>query len=135
MMRFHRLFSIATFQESTIQEMWISNVGGGRWRFSWRRQLFVLEVNLLDELLGVLEDFELGEVEDEWRWKLEKDDIFTVKSMSLKLEGRGLAEVVCPEGERRVFRQIWKIGASSKVRDFVWKALLDRIPTRVNLGI
>jgi len=77
----------------------------------------------------------LGGVEDEWRWKLEKDDIFSVKSAYLKLEGRGLAEVVCPEGERRVFRQIWKAGAPSKVRAFVWKALLGWIPTRVNLGI
>jgi len=94
MIKFHKLFSIATFQEATIQEMWVCNVGGGRWRFSWRRQLFIWEVNLFDELLGVLEGFVLGEVEDEWRWKLEKDDIFTVKSMYLKLEGRGLAEVV-----------------------------------------
>ena len=34
-----------------------------------------------------------------------------------------------------MFRQIWKIRAPSKVRAFVWKTLLDRIPTRVNLGI
>jgi len=34
-----------------------------------------------------------------------------------------------------VFRQIWKEGVPSKVRAFVWKALLDRIPTRRNLEI
>jgi len=34
-----------------------------------------------------------------------------------------------------VFRQIWKSGAPSKVIAFVWKALLDRIPTRINLEI
>jgi len=116
MLKFHRLFSIATCQEAMIQEMWISDEGGGRWNFSWRRHLFVWEVSLLDELLGMLEGVVLGGEEDVWQWKLEKDDIFSVNSMYLKLERRGLGEVVCPEGERRVFRQIWKTGAPSKVR-------------------
>ncbi|AES67045.1 hypothetical protein MTR_2g086210 [Medicago truncatula] len=34
-----------------------------------------------------------------------------------------------------VFRQIWKSGAPSKVIDFAWKALRDRILTQVNLDI
>ena len=55
--------------------------------------------------------------------------------MYVQLEGRVLSEVIRSEGERRVFRQIWKSGAPSKVMAFVWKALLDRIPTRVNLVI
>lgn len=71
--------------------------------------------------------------EDRWRWKLEDNESFSVKSLYHKLEGRGLGEVVRPEGERRVFRHIWKVAAPSKVRAFVWKSLLDRIPTRINL--
>lgn len=39
------------------------------------------------------------------------------------------------EGERFVFRNIWKAGVPAKVLAFVWKALLDRIPTRHNLEI
>lgn len=39
------------------------------------------------------------------------------------------------EGEKRVFRHIWKDGVPSKVTAFVWKAFLDRIPTRLNLEI
>lgn len=45
----------------------------------------------------------------------------------------GIEEGGRPDGERRVFRQIWKTGAPSKVMAFVWKVLLDRIPTRSNL--
>jgi hypothetical protein len=56
-----------------------------------------------------------------------------VKSLYLKLKGRGLGEVGRPEGERRVFHQIWKSGAPSKAKAFVWKTLLDRILTRINL--
>lgn len=37
--------------------------------------------------------------------------------------------------ESLVFCNIWKTGAPSKVSALVWKALLDRIPTRVNLEI
>lgn len=73
------------------------------------------------------------EVEDSWRWKLENDHFFSVKSMYSKLEGREVLEVTRPVGERRLFRQIWKTGAPSKVSAFVWKALLDRISSRVNL--
>lgn len=39
------------------------------------------------------------------------------------------------EDEKFVLRNIWKVGVPSKVVAFVWKALLDRIPTRVNLEI
>lgn len=39
------------------------------------------------------------------------------------------------EGERFVFRNIWKAGVPSKASAFVWKALLDRIPTRRNFEI
>ena len=95
--------------------------------------MFVWENNLLTELLGDLDGFVGSEANDSWRWRLEEDHSFSVKLLYLKLEGREILEVNRPEGERRVFRQIWKTGAPSKVIAFVWKALLDRIPTRVNL--
>jgi hypothetical protein len=47
------------------------------------------------------------------------------------VEGR--EESTLSEGERFVFRNIWKAGVPSKVSAFVWKALHDRIPTRCNL--
>lgn len=135
MVKFPRLFTITTNQEATIQDMWMPSTNGGRWNFSWRRQLFVWENNLLVELEGILDGFVWRGGDDSWRWKLEEDGIFSVKSLYVKLEGRGLREEICPEDDRRVFRQIWKSGAPSKVAAFVWKALLDRIPTRVNLEI
>ena len=135
MVKFHRLFTISTDQEATVQDMWSPNLGGGRWNFNWRRELFVWENNLLRDLMEDLEGFVVGVEDDRWRWKLEDDDIFTVKSLYVKLEGKEVGEVGHPEEKRRVFRQIWKSGAPSKVIAFVWKALLDRIPTRLNLVI
>jgi hypothetical protein len=68
-----------------------------------------------------------------WVWKLEGDNIFSVKLLYSKLVGRGIGEELRPEEERRVFRQIWIFGAPIKVIAFALKALLDWIPIRVNL--
>ena len=133
MVKFNRLYSISTNQEALIHDLWRPRLFGGEWAFNWRRNLFVWENNLLTELLGDLNGF-VGSIEDErWRWSLEEDNSFLVKSMYLKLEGREIPEVGHPEGERRVFHQIWKTGPPSKVIAFLWKALLDRISARVNL--
>lgn len=71
---------------------------------------FVWEDNLLTELLGDLEGFVGSEVEDSWRWKLESDHFFSVKSMYSKLEGREVLEVTRPVGERRVFAKFGRPG-------------------------
>jgi hypothetical protein len=133
MVKFQRLFTITTNQEATVQDMWMSTTNGGRWNFSWRRQLFVWENNLLLELLDILDGFVWSDGVDRWKWRLEDDGTFSVKSMYAKLVGRDLREGIRPEEERRVYSQIWKSGAPSKVSAFVWKALHDRIPTRINL--
>jgi len=66
---------------------------------------------------------------------LEEDESFSVKSLYLKLVRQEIWVKVQPNEERRVFRHIWKFGAPSKVIAFVWNALLDRIPTGINLEI
>jgi hypothetical protein len=108
---------------------------GGMWAFRWRRRLFVWEENLLINLLGDLECFVTTLEEDRWRWKLGEEDVFTVNSMYVKLEEGGRTEVTIPGDEKFVFRHIWKVGVPSKVTALVWKALLDHIPTKVNLEI
>jgi hypothetical protein len=105
---------------------------GGRWDFSWRRRLFVWEEN---QILGDLGGFVRVDEEDKWRWNLGEDEVFTVKSLYDKLEERGRVEGARSAVEKCVFRNIWKTGVPSKVTALVWKALLDRIPTRVNLEI
>ena len=124
MVRFNRLYSISLNQGASVQEMRRSNLQGGEWAFVWRRQLFVWENNLLTELKGELDGFELNIDEGRWKCRLEEDHIFSVKSMYLKLE-RNEFGFGRPEGERRVFRQIWKIGAPAKAIAFFRKALLD----------
>jgi len=107
-----------------------SNTG---WNFMWRRRLFVWEVNLLNSLLAKLHDVVLSHGEDVRVWKLEENGEFSVSSLYKKLEVFSAHDDDTGEEERRVFVQLWKSPAPSKVVALSWKALLNRIPTIVNL--
>lgn len=52
--RFGRLFSISLSKEATVAQMGEWCEGVWVWKLSWRRGLFVWEVNLLDSLLEIL---------------------------------------------------------------------------------
>ncbi|XP_024640483.1 uncharacterized protein [Medicago truncatula] len=129
--KYYRLFSISTQQEATVEAMW----NGGIWSFLWRRRLFVWEETLLHSLLGELDGFVRTNVEDRWRWRLDEVKDFKVKSLYVKLEKGEVGERVHSDDENIVFQNIWKVGVPSKVTAFMWKALLDKIPTRGNLEI
>lgn len=100
----------------------------------WRRNFFVWEEDLLNNLLEDLEGHVGSHEEDEWLWKLEEDGRFSVKSMYTKLEGMFILDNKWGTEEKAVFRQVWKSPAPSKAVALSWKLLLDRIPTRVNLS-
>jgi hypothetical protein len=103
------------------------------WNFSWRRRLFVWEEELYNNLLSDIEGVVLSEGEDDWWWNLEEDGVFTVNSFYGKLESFSVVEEEMGEDDRRMFTQLWKSPAPSKMVALSWKALLNRIPTRVNL--
>jgi hypothetical protein len=64
--------------------------------------------------------------------EIEENGMFSVRSIYKKLEALTALDEV-PGEEMRVFTQVWKCAAPSKVVDLSWKALLNRIPTRLNL--
>lgn len=75
-----RLFSISSQKEGMVGGVWVEYEGGGVWEFSWRRNLFVWEVGLLENLVHHLEGWVKSEKEDVWWWKLEEEGVFTVSS-------------------------------------------------------
>jgi len=95
----------------------------------------VWEEELVISLLEDLEGMTWSNVEDEWRWNLEENGRFSVKSAYSKLEGLVLGEVAWEAPEKRVFENMWKSPVPSKVLAFGWRALLHRIPTRRNLAL
>lgn len=132
---FPRLFNISLFKEAKIGDMCDSIDGEITWNFGWRREPFIWEQNLIDNLLALLEDFTLGADMDKWWWTPDDGGNFSVNSSYRVLEGIVLLDDGLNDLEERVFGDLWKSSAPSKVIAFSWMTLLDRIPTRSNLAL
>jgi hypothetical protein len=127
---FPRLFSLSNQKNHNVSELLSNN---GTWSFSWRRNLFIWEEDLIANLRVILEPVVLSLEEDCWKWKADVEGFFSVKS-SYKL----LSEVLSDEDGREeilvnVLSQIWESAAPSKVLAFSWQLLLGRIPTKSKL--
>jgi hypothetical protein len=103
------------------------------WNFGWRREPFLWEQNLIANLLALLEGFALGVENDKWWWTPDDGGTFSVSSSYRVLEGIVLLEDGLNALEERVFCEIWKSPAPTKVIAFSWMTFLDCIPTRSNL--
>jgi hypothetical protein len=126
--KYPRLFSLSNQQEARVAELWVVNATGSQWMFSWRRPFFVWEEAMYADLLEDLAGFVGSQDRDKWRWRLEEDRVFMVKSLYSKLVGRWLGEGFFAESQLRMFTHIWKGPAPAKVMAFSWKLLRDRIP-------
>ena len=132
--KYLRFFLLSNQKEANVAELGEINSRDCHWSFSSRRPLFVCVNDLLRELLVELEGFRGTLEEDVWVWRLEESGVFTVKSMYKKLEVRMLEEISILEAQGKVFSNIWKSPAPSKVVAFSWKLFHDRIPSKVNLA-
>jgi len=131
--RFPRFFQIST-QESSFVRSLCSWVGGKwAWDLRWRRRLFVLEVNLLEEFLEVLEGHPHSEGHDFRSWKYSADMIYSIKTAYGHLSDVHLGAGSRAASLSHILALVWKSWASSKVLVFSWQLLLDRIPTMMNL--
>jgi hypothetical protein len=91
---------------------------GLNWNFIWRIRLFLWEEELLTSLLEDLEGMRWSNEEDKWRWNLEENGCYSMKSAYLKLEGLLLCEYLWGVVEKRVIENMWYSLASSKVAAF-----------------
>jgi hypothetical protein len=84
--RFLRLFGISTQQEALVGDMggWEGEVW--EWRLAWRRNFFVWEEALYDDLLELLASFNMSRDDDTWVWKPGMQGVFSVKSTYVFLD-------------------------------------------------
>jgi hypothetical protein len=129
---FPRLFFLSNHKEKMVRDFLD---GDDTLSFSWHRNLFPWEEDLVASLLKLLEPKVFTLEDDCWRWLEDVDGGFFVKS-SYNLLSKELESVEEMEGELVVvLDQIWESSALLKVVAFSWELLLDRIPTRSNIVI
>lgn len=96
--------------------------------WKWRRNLFVWEQKLVEDLLSILHGFvPCINKDDVWRWKWEGTGAFTVKSAYRVLTQQQ------NETQSTLFKNLWKADAPMKLRAFAWRVLQNRVPTMANL--
>ncbi|XP_057418180.1 uncharacterized protein LOC130712363 [Lotus japonicus] len=94
----------------------------------WRRGLSGREQDQVHALQQMLIPISLQQgTGDKWRWIHEADGVYTVSS--------AYAYLLDPiaDMEELVFKNAWSGIAPSNVSAFVWRVLLDRVQTKVNL--
>jgi hypothetical protein len=77
---FPRLFSLSMHKEGLVNNFCEKIGEVWSWYFSWRRDLFQWELDLVDGLRNYLEPVRLSPEEDRWKWVPGSEGNFTVKS-------------------------------------------------------
>jgi hypothetical protein len=131
--RFPRLFGISTNKDLMVNAAGRWENGVWRWNLVWRRNFFVWEEMLYQELLEVVAGVNIHNVEDGWSWNPGGSEGFSVKSTYVFLKSTLFNIVPRSPLESFVFNFIWKSGVPSKVCALAWQVLLDKIPSRENL--
>ncbi|MCH87455.1 ribonuclease H, partial [Trifolium medium] len=131
--RFPRLFGISVQQDEVITNVgsWVN--GEWRWGLLWRRNFFVWEETLVQELLNLILNVEITDADDGWIWTPDRVEGFSVKSLYVYLDSLLSPQIQRTSLENFAFNYIWKSGVPSKVCALVWQLFLDRLPTRDNL--
>ncbi|GAU44350.1 hypothetical protein TSUD_129240 [Trifolium subterraneum] len=130
---FPRLYSLSIHKDSMVRDFYVQEGGGWRWSFSWRRNLFQWEEDLVTRLREMVEPVPLSLEEDYWVWSPDPEGKFSVKSAYNFLGDELRVGEDLEEEVALVFDNIWGSPAPSKVIAFSWQLLYDRIPSRRNL--
>jgi hypothetical protein len=130
---FPRLFSVSLQTDLKVNQMGEWRDGVWYWNLNWRRQLFVLEGDLLLHLLELLRHVSLSHMEDSWVCTIGGEGVYTVKDGYYFLANTFLPEVGGYDVDGSIVKRVWESYAPTKVVIFSWQLLLERLPTRGNL--
>ncbi|KAK1429467.1 hypothetical protein QVD17_11676 [Tagetes erecta] len=104
----------------------IRTESGIDWRWNWsRRPALGMETRQFQQLFSLLQGFRVSETGDKWTWEADDEEAYTIKSLKKTLE---LNRIPADPNPMK-----WANGVPLKVKGFIWKARLDRIPTKVAL--
>ncbi|GJU28730.1 putative RNA-directed DNA polymerase [Tanacetum coccineum] len=126
---FPRLFALETQKDCKVADRWKFTNGhwGGNW--SWRLPPRGRAIDDLSTLEGLISSVVLeSDCEDKWVWKCDASGNLKVKSLSNSIQNLLLANDIIDK------HCLWISWIPRKVNICVWRASLDRLPTRTNLS-
>ncbi|WJX14094.1 hypothetical protein P8452_04402 [Trifolium repens] len=132
---FPRLFSLSNHKDDVVSNFLVREGDDCSWAFSWRRNLFRWEEELVGGLLELLEVFRPSLEEDVWKWLPCEEGEFSVKSSYLLLSAGLDSDDEGDEVVLNALGQIWSSPAPSKTIAYSWQLLYNRVPTRSNLEV
>jgi hypothetical protein len=118
---FPRLFSLANQKDCMVCDLVHFDGENRLWNFSWRRNLFHWEEELVKRLREMLDSVVFSMEEDCWRWLPDLDGDFSVKSAYNLLVKELLTEEELDDSLVDVFGKIWESPAPSKGIAFSWQ--------------
>jgi len=129
MIKYPRLYSITVLKTCTMAESGERGNGEWKWNLKWRRRRFVWETDVEKELMGSITPMISNtEEKDKWIWKEEPDGNYTVRSAYNILRSNG------QRSNSNVFKELWEVSALPTALFFTWRAILNRLPIRINLA-
>nr|GEV07363.1 RNA-directed DNA polymerase, eukaryota [Tanacetum cinerariifolium] len=128
---FPRLYVLENDQDCNVKERWCLSDGvwgmGGNW--NWRFAPRGRAVSDLNTLLFVIGDYALdGSRNDSWTWIGDVSRLFKVKPLATYVQNSLFSG--CDLGKHH----LWNALVPRKVNICVWRASLNRLPTRLNLS-
>ncbi|KAJ0619222.1 putative RNA-directed DNA polymerase [Helianthus annuus] len=127
--RFPSLFALQNDRSCLVQQRYIVTNGLIEW--TWGGESSGIQsdsISLWEDCVKILEQVKIENKSDMWLWKQEeKPEIFKVCDLRSELDGINLIP------ETQVLK--WLNWIPKKINCFLWRAVLDRIPTRVSLAL
>ena len=122
---FPTLFTIATFKEAWVAEVWDNSLATGSWAPCFARAFNDWELEEVQRFLSRLQRKRLHDLEDRVVWVGAKDGSFVVKRLYGELEPR--RGIVFPS------KVIWNPWVPPKAGIFAWEATWSKILTLDNI--
>ncbi|GKD26730.1 RNA-directed DNA polymerase, eukaryota, reverse transcriptase zinc-binding domain protein [Tanacetum coccineum] len=125
---FPRLYALESNKDCTISDRWcwLNNSWYSNW--SWRSSLRERNLDDLASLIGMIGNLALSrDGNDQWSWTRDVSGKFKVKSLSRNIQNLSLKDFIMGKHHR------WNSWIPRNVNICVWRASLNRLPTRPNL--
>jgi hypothetical protein len=121
--QFWKLYAIVSEQGRTVEEAW----DGLNFKFTFRRTVNREVMKLWEEVKQIASSIQLKDEEDSIIWQFNSSGKYSVQSLYVVLNDRGLRQVYTPV--------MWKIHVPSRIHVFLWLMANNKTLTRDNLAI